>query len=136
MLENKQQNNHSKKCRTNIIGLSEAVKTDLRVIKFALEDLMKTYINKITRKGYSNVAIAKKLGVTAGLIHRHRKSFNPLIDKAIFTHFFTKKILIPTGKIKELGNVLPETFLQKVMRYIRGLFAPIWKGYMKLAYKG
>ena len=97
---------------------------------------MKTNINKLSRLNYSNGMIASKLGVSVQMVHKHRKHFNALVDKAIGTHFFIKRLSLPkfTPKIKEM-IIEKEGFFEKIKRYFRLITLPIYKLYQKIFYK-
>ncbi|AFN75763.1 hypothetical protein MROS_2533 [Melioribacter roseus P3M-2] len=93
---------------------------------------MKTAINKVTKQGYSNYAIAKKIGVSTKLIHRHRKNFSVALDRAIEKHFllkgYTPKLpqdfCSPEKKFKESKwskvKYYLRSFLYKIKRWLYG----------------
>lgn len=96
---------------------------------------MKSYINKLSRKSVSNSVIAAKLGVSEGMIHRHRKRLNKLVDKAIYTHFFMKSPKLYNGSLKSLESVPTETFLDMLLRFLRHIFSPFHRVYVSFTYK-
>jgi hypothetical protein len=88
---------------------------------------------------YSNIVIAKELGVSAKLIHKHRKKFNPVVDRAIRNKFFTKftkftkfpKLPYDREKTK-IENVSEHTFIEKLKIFLRKIFYPIYLSYRKI----
>ncbi len=91
---------------------------------------MKSMVNRVTRMGYGNEGIARKLGVSSSLIHKHRKSFNPMVDRAINTHFFTKSIpdLAKSYRAASKSTVaVKDSFWSKFKRFMRFVFAPVYR---------
>jgi hypothetical protein len=102
---------------------------------------MKSNLNRVSRLNYSNATIALRCGVSVKLIHNCRKKFNPLVDKAIKTHFFSKAIHFPAFTPKLVDTITPkESFLKKFLYKLqltarRFITTPLYKGYNKFAYK-
>jgi len=91
---------------------------------------MKSMINRITRKGYGNEGIARKLGVSSSLIHKHRKQFNPMIDRAIGTHFFTKSIpdLAKSYRAAKKSDIAVKvSFWSEFKRFMRFVLGPAYR---------
>lgn len=81
---------------------------------------MKSNLNKVTKLGYSNYGIAKRLGVSVALIHKNCKKVpHPLIEKSIKEHFFMKRPKLLKSTIEEEYQVREQTFIEKLMYQIR-----------------
>ena len=87
---------------------------------------MKDSINKIDREfGYSNSVLAKRLGVSEALIHKHRKNRNPLIDRSM-KRLLKKKFILPKDiKTKDIENVRYSR-MDIILIAIRKFFIKAW----------
>ena len=96
---------------------------------------MKSNLNKITRMGYSNAAIALKCHVSVAFVHKNRKRIpHPLFEKALYTHFFTRTIPLFKSKIKDIA-IVKVTFWDKLKRFINFMIYPFDRLYSNLAYR-